>query len=93
MLKQGVDVLAPVWFWCSEVTSVFNFFSGLHSLLDFWKLLVNLLTNGSEAVIIQWDRSVSFVHLLCLVCLRFPDSLHGVYSFVTGWCSGFSCRS
>jgi hypothetical protein len=35
VLEQGVNVLAPVWFWCSEMTFVFNFFSGPHSLFDY----------------------------------------------------------
>jgi hypothetical protein len=36
VFEQGVDVPAPVWFWCSKVALVFNFFSGPRSLLDFW---------------------------------------------------------
>jgi len=36
VLEQGVNVVAPVWFWCSEVAPGLNFFSGPHSLLDFW---------------------------------------------------------
>jgi len=36
VLEQGVDVLAPVWLWCSELAPVFNFFPIPHSLLDFW---------------------------------------------------------
>ncbi len=33
---KSVDVLALVWFWCSEVAPIFNIFPGPHSLLDFW---------------------------------------------------------
>ncbi len=58
--EQGVDVPAPVWFWCPNMTPVFNFVSGPCFLLDFRKSLVNLFANGTEAVIIQWNWSHSF---------------------------------
>jgi hypothetical protein len=34
--ELGVNVLAPEWFWCPKMTSVFNFISGPCFLLEFW---------------------------------------------------------
>ncbi len=42
------------------MASVFDFFPGPCSLLDFWQSLVDLLTDGSEAVIIERDRVLFF---------------------------------
>jgi len=61
VLDQDVDVSASIWFWRSEVTSFFDFFSCPCSLLDLWLSLVNLLTNGSETVVVKGDR----ILLLC----------------------------
>ncbi len=60
MLDQYVDILTAIWFWSSKVASVFDFFPGPCSLLDFWQSLVDLLTDGSEAVVIERDRVLFF---------------------------------
>ncbi len=42
------------------MASLFDFFPGPCSLLDFWQSLVDLLTNGSEAVVVERDRVLFF---------------------------------
>ncbi len=60
MLDQYVDILTAIRFWSSKVASFFDFFPGPGSLLDFWQSLVDLLANGSEAVVVKRDRVLFF---------------------------------
>jgi hypothetical protein len=50
--EQSVDISASVCLWCSKMTSFLDLVPGPCFLLDFGQSLVDLVTNGSEAVVI-----------------------------------------
>ncbi len=60
MLDHDVEILTAIGFWSSKVASFFDFFPGPCSLLDFLQSLVDLLRNGSEAVVVERDRVLFF---------------------------------